>query len=49
MAKIYCRKIMAGDINPTTGEVWTINDVPARWQTEVQALLDGGQGGFNEP
>jgi len=49
MAKIYYRKITAGEINPTTGEVWTINDVPARWQTEVQALLDGGQGGSNEP
>jgi hypothetical protein len=41
MAKIYCRKIMAGDINPATGEVWTIDDVPLRWRDETQALLDG--------
>lgn len=41
MAKIYCRKIMAGDINPATGEAWTIDDVPLRWRDEVQALLNG--------
>jgi hypothetical protein len=33
MAKIYYRRIMA--------EIMTIEDVPARWQKEVQALLDG--------
>lgn len=41
MAKIYYRKIVAGDIHPVTNEVWTINDVPERWREEVQALLDG--------
>ena len=45
MAKIYYRKISSGDINPATGEIWTIDDVPARWRDEVQAMLDGnGQG-----
>ena len=33
MAKIYYRKIIAGEM--------TIEDVPARWREEVQALLDG--------
>ena len=33
MAKIYCRRILAGEM--------TIEDVPARWRDEVQALLDG--------
>ena len=33
MAKIYYRKILAGEM--------TIEDVPARWRDEVQALLDG--------
>jgi hypothetical protein len=33
MAKIYYRKILAGEM--------TIEDVPVRWQEEVQALLDG--------
>lgn len=33
MAKIYYRKIMSGEM--------TIDDVPARWRDEVQALLDG--------
>ena len=32
MAKIYYRKIMSGEM--------TIDDVPARWRDEVQALLD---------
>jgi len=41
MAKIYYRKIIAGEM--------TIEDVPARWREEVQALLDGGQGLSNEP
>ena len=33
MAKIYYRKIIAGEM--------TIDDVPARWKTEVLALLEG--------
>lgn len=32
MAKIYYRKIKAGQI--------TINDVPEKWRTEVQRMLD---------
>jgi Zn-dependent M32 family carboxypeptidase len=32
MAKIYYRKIMAGEM--------TIEDVPERWKEEVRALLD---------
>lgn len=31
MAKIYCRKIEAGQM--------TIEDVPEKWRTEVEALL----------
>ena len=41
MAKIYYRKIVAGDINPATGEAWKIEDVPERWRAEVQELLNG--------
>ena len=41
MAKIYYRKIIAGDINPATGEAWKIEDVPERWRAEVQELLNG--------
>ena len=40
MAKIYYRKISGGDINPATGQAWTIDDVPARWRDEVQAMLE---------
>ncbi len=45
MAKIYYRKITDEDINSATGVAWTIDDVPARWRDEVQALLDDGQQG----
>jgi len=33
MAKIYYRRIKEG--------IMTIEEVPARWREEVQALLDG--------
>lgn len=33
MAKIYARRILAGDM--------TIDDVPERWKEEVYELLDG--------
>ena len=33
MAKIYYRRIVAGKM--------TINDVPNRWRSDVEALLDG--------
>ena len=33
MAKIYAKKIKAGQM--------TIEDVPARWKAEVEALLNG--------
>ena len=32
MAKIYCNRIKAGK--------WNIEDVPARWRDDVQAMLD---------
>jgi len=41
MAKIYYRKISNEDTHLVTGQLWTINDVPERWKTEVQELLDG--------
>ena len=40
MAKLFLAKIKRGEINPTTGEVWKIEDVPMLWQQEVQTLLD---------
>ena len=41
MAKIYYRKILQGDINLTTCQIWALEDVPERWREELQALLDG--------
>ena len=40
MAKIYYRKITGGEVNPSTGKAWVIDDVPERWRAEVQAMLD---------
>lgn len=40
MAKIYARKIKNHEINNATGAEWTIDDVPARWQDEVRALIE---------
>lgn len=40
MAKIYFRKIRAGELNINTGEPWCIDDVPARWKAAVQEMLD---------
>lgn len=35
MAKIYYNRIKAGK--------WAIEDVPARWRDEVQAMLDADE------
>ena len=40
MAKIYLRKIKGEEINPATGEVWKLEDVPLRWRAEVESLLE---------
>lgn len=41
MAKIYARKIHEGAINVKTGEIWVLEDVPARWREAVRAELAG--------
>jgi len=40
MAKLYARKIINKEINAMTGEVWTVADVPERWQAEVDEILN---------
>lgn len=40
MAKIYARKIREREINPATGEVWKLADVPERWREQVKELLN---------
>ena len=44
MAKLYYLKITNEEINPTTSEAWTLEDVPLLWRDEVQALLDENDG-----
>ena len=40
MAKIYVRKIREKAVNPKTGEVWVVDDVPERWRVAVARELE---------
>ena len=40
MGEFYGKKIANGEINPKTGEPWTINDVPKLWRKKTQDWLD---------
>lgn len=43
MVNKYVRVLEAREINPNTGEIWTINDVPTLWRTKVEKkILDDG-------
>lgn len=39
MVAYYVAKIQDKEINPKTGEVWTVNDVPKLWRKKVEAAL----------
>lgn len=40
MVKIYVRKIREKAINPKTGEVWVVDDVPEKWRASVAKALE---------
>ena len=40
MGKFYGLKIKNGEINPKTGEVWTLDDVPRLWKNQTAAWLE---------
>lgn len=40
MGRFYGTKIKNGEINPNTGNAWTINDVPKLWKNATQRWLD---------
>ena len=40
MVKLYLNKIMNGDVNPQTQEVWCVADVPLLWRAEIQEALN---------
>ena len=40
MARFYGTKILHGEINPKTGEAWTIEDVPKLWRNATAAWLN---------
>ncbi len=39
MGAFYGNKIMSGEINQKTGNVWTLEDVPALWRSRTAAWL----------
>ena len=40
MIKKYVKELEARHINNSTGEIWTINDVPNLWRAKVEAQID---------
>ena len=40
MARFYGTKIKDGDINRSTGNQWTLEDVPDRWRAATEAWLN---------
>ena len=36
----YVRHLENRDVNPSTNEIWTVNDVPKLWQDKVIAQID---------
>lgn len=40
MVKLYVAKINNAELNPLTGNIWTIEDVPTLWRQKVQEALD---------
>ncbi len=40
MVKIYVRKIREQAVNPKTGEVWVVDDVPEKWRVAVAKELE---------
>lgn len=39
MVKFYVSKIKGKIINPNTGNIWCLEDVPKLWRTQVQNEL----------
>ena len=40
MGEFYGKKIAAKEINPKTGEAWTIDDVPKLWKAKTLKWLE---------
>lgn len=39
MGAFYGNKIRSGEINPKTGSVWELKDVPSLWKTKTEQWL----------
>lgn len=40
MTAKYVRHLENRDINPSTGEIWNIADVPTLWKSKVEAQIE---------
>ena len=40
MVNKYARKLEEREVNPATGGVWSINDVPATWRSKTRAKVE---------
>ncbi len=40
MGAFYGIKIRNGELNPKTGEVWTLQDVPSFWRNKTESWLE---------
>lgn len=40
MARVFADLIRGKKINPKTGEVWRLEDVPERYREEVRRILE---------
>lgn len=45
MGAFYGSKILNGDVNPKTMEVWKIEDVPSLWRSKTSDWLKSREGG----
>lgn len=43
MGRFYGTKILNAEINPKTGEVWTLEDVPRLWRHATEVWLEQHQ------
>ncbi len=45
MGAFYGAKICSGEVNPKTGNTWTLEDVPVFWRGKVADWLEANSNG----
>ena len=49
MVKFYLIKIKKNEINPNTGDIWKLKDVPKLWRKKVEIELNDEDIGSRNP